>query len=450
MDIKKILKKIIRDFIGSSEKNAEYMFRFAKNVESAVKDTSGTFANHLYKSLDMQKLIPCENILPGKNCIKQINNTDKIKVRIVYPSGDSWNNIHTMYDAFVDDERFQTVVLVENYHKYIDIMNKTECTYMILDDYDIKIDCPDILIATYYSVSDESIAFNGCRQYVKLMIAAIPNVVMNEENTDIHFRYIMNAYQKMEPDYYLVDKLPFIGLQGYIPRQKLIQMGSPQFDEIFFQMNKTSECPSGWNKLKGKRTIMWATDHGIQGFRPTNGLTIDCYLKSLIDYFRKHEEMGLIIRPHPFLIRELTNADGFWSMTDYKQLVDYCEKSPNVVWDDTFDYCNAFNMSDGYMIDANCSMICAALALDKPICRLQRPDIDEWYIHQDLSECYYYAKNMEEITDFIEMVKKGKDSKREIRYSHSKDAYVAFDGLNGKRMKDFIVEKYIEMFPDSN
>ena len=58
--------------------------------------------------------------------------------------------------------------------------------------------------------------------------------------------------------------------------------------------------------------------------------------------------------------------------------------------------------------------------------------------------CAY--EHFDDLKDFIEMVAEGKDVKASDRREMFDKYITSFDGKNGKRIKDFITEKYLEKF----
>ena len=438
-----VLKRIV--IWVSSIRGGRYagkMIGFLDFCREVICHNEKVFAGQIYKRMDLNLIIPHDE--DNKIMGYRIEPTDKIKVRIVFPGGCSWNNIHTLYDAFIKDDRFQTYVLAEEIPQFIEIMEKVGCRYVSYDNYSIEQDRPDILVATFYSSYDKGLVYPGCRKYVKCFVAAIPNPVMNEENNDIHWQYINRSYQPFNPDYYLADPLVYNSLKGYVENKKLVSMSNPQFDEIFKEVGKNHPVPESWNKLKGKKVFLWATDHGINESYPKNGFTVDLYLSDMINYFNQHHEIGLIFRPHPQFIREMLRKKRFWNTDDVQKLRTYIDLSPNIVWDDTHDYCCAYDTCDALIVDANCSITLSFLTTGKPICRLMRYDMKEWLISPELHDCYYYAHNYDECIEYMQKIIEGVDELKEKRKEAMKFAIPYFDGKNGERMKDYIVEDYFK------
>lgn len=436
--MKKLLRKLINTLASfCSGKYAGKMIGLFDFCRQVICDNKNTYAGQIHERMKLRNIIPIED--KGTFHTALIEPTDKIKVRIVYPTGCAWNHIHSMYESFAHDERFQTYVLVRDSIEFTSVLDRFGCKHVTYRNYKLENDRPDILIATFYSSYEKELVYDGCRQFIGKVYAEIPNVVMNEKNDDIHWQFVSRAYQYLPPDYWLVDPLVYNSLVKYIEPSKLVKMGSPQFDEIFEEVGKDHPWPDSWDKLKGKKVFLWATDHGINESYPTNGFTIDLYIGKMLNYFSKHTDRALIFRPHPEFVREMMRKGHFWNLDDIIKLKAYMEATPNVVWDDTHDYCRAYDACDALIVDANCSITCSFLVTGKPVCRLLRDDIMEWLISPELSDCYYYAKGYDECTAYIDMICNNKDPKLEARKEGTKKAILHFDGRNGDRIKDFII-----------
>lgn len=438
--MKKILRVIINCVIAiGGGKLAGKLLGLFDYCRGVICDNKKTFAGQIHERMDLSNIIP--TIKTDGNNSSFIEETNKIKLRIIYPSGCAWNHIHSMYTAFAKDPRFQTYVLVRDRVEFTSVLDRYGCKYVTYNNYSFKEDHPDVLIATFYSSYDPEIIFDGCRDYIGTVFAEIPNVVMNEESDDIHWEYVSRAYKYLKPDYWLLDPLVYNSLKNYIDESKLVKMGSPQFDEIYEEVGRNHSWPESWNKLRGKKIFLWATDHGINESYPKNGFTIDLYLGKMLKYFNDHPEKGLIFRPHPEFVREMSRTGHFWNMDDINKLKSYMESTPNIIWDDTHDYCRAYDACDALMVDANCSITCSFLITGKPICRLLRDDVKEWLISPELHDCYYYADNFDACVSYINMVSQGDDPKYDIRREKCNQVILHFDGQNGERIKDFVLSK---------
>jgi hypothetical protein len=277
-----------------------------------------------------------------------------------------------------------------------------------------------------------------------LVIAASFTLVRYSYSVEGCWNYINVGFEKYKPDYYLFDTMLYRELEEYGYRKdKLVEMGNAKYDGIFHAcQNKV--YPNEWEKLKGKKTILWTTDHGIYDGNIADDITFDLYAQTIFKYALDHPEMGFIFRPHLTFIRELLQA-GYWELKDLEKLREYCISSPNIVFDESASYAAAYSVADAILTDPLCGIICSALPTLKPICVLYRPDCNGKTYHKELVKNYYSAHDEKGLIDFFEMIKAGKDEMYGMRKEASQKYVKHFDGKNGLRIKEFIEDKYLEM-----
>lgn len=433
------IKKWVNRFLTARPSRTKRFVKMALYILKTIRTTPETYAYHIHQKMDVDSFLPKDQeLLPtGVPMSDLLVPTDKKRVRIVYPSGTSWSCIGTLYEALLRDERYQVYVITENYPNYLRVMANKGCSFINLDNYDLREDKPDVLILTSYSYTDPRLRLADIHQYAGKVLALFPNVVINEADMEEHWRWVRNAYAVVNPDYYLFDCLPHKFSEGYIPAEKAVRMGCPIFDELYEKLQKTDEHPA-YAKLKGKRTFLWATDHGLNETHPIEGLAIDVYIKDMFAYFSVHPECGLILRLHPYLKREILESGAFWTENDFRKLKEYCDNSPNIVWDEVPDYSYAFLASDAMLVDMNCGFLISYLCTGKPICRLMRDDMEVHSIHPEMMDVFSYAKCFADCERFIADVVSGIDEKADLRQHAFKESVLHFDGGNGQRVKDFV------------
>lgn len=433
------IKKWIDKVVTSRPSRTKRFMQLALHIQNTIRTTPGTYAHTLHGRLCVDAFLPQDRSdLPvGVPMSALLAPTDKKRVRIVYPSGTSWSCIGTLYEALRRDERYQVYVITENYPNYLRVMADKGCDFINLDNYDVREDKPDVLILTSYSFTDPRLRLPDIHDYVGKVLALFPNVVINETDMDEHWRWVRNAYAQVNPDYYLFDCLPYTFSDGYIPAEKAVRMGCPIFDELYEKMQKTDTHPA-YAKLEGKKTFLWATDHGLNETHAVEALAIDLYIKDMFAYFSAHPEYGLIIRLHPYLKREILESGAFWTENDFRKLKAYCDSSPNIVWDEVPDYSYAFLASDAMLVDMNCGFLISYLCTGKPICRLMRNDMEVHSIHPELMDAFSYADHFDACRCFIEDVAAGMDEKAALRQKVFEESVLHFDGGNGQRIKEFV------------
>jgi hypothetical protein len=80
----------------------------------------------------------------------------------------------------------------------------------------------------------------------------------------------------------------------------------------------------------------------------------------------------------------------------------------------------------------------------KPICAMYRFDGYSRPNKDKILDSCYAATNIDELLDYFEMIRVGKDPMYDRRKEASKKYVKNFDGKNGERIKEFIEKKYFE------
>lgn len=371
----------------------------------------------------------------------------KIKVRISHRHPTCWNVIKTIYQAFDADSSYDVLIVISNR-----VEKTTEATkkqiqelgypFVIWSEYKVEEDRPDIMILTS-SYDCISVGGSACRKYAKLIVMAFLFLIHYNRSLNEYWELQKEAMKGCYPDYYLYDSLLYQQIKNtdYFS-EKIVEMGNAKFDEIY-QTIQEKHYPGKWEKLRGKKVILWATSHGIWDKEMYLNLTFDLYAKVIFRYIKEHPEVGVIFRPHGSFLDEML-ACGFWCKDDIERLRKYCDDMPNLVFDDTDTYKAALSIADGIMTDAYCGVVCSSFPTLKPICAMYRTKKDAVCSKELLENCYS-AFEERDVIEFMDMVKSGLDPLLGLRKQESSKYVKNFDGKNGWRIKKFIEEKYFEM-----
>ncbi len=367
---------------------------------------------------------------------------NKIKVRILHSSLVMWNAAKTICEAFENDTRYDVLVIlgVSQSREAEMQMEREKHQYIHYHEYCGELDRPDILII---SLACDTYPYDLGR-HAKLVVVASMTLIQYGYTIDDFWKdKVELGFNIHNPDYYLFDSMLYWELvNGGYQSDRIIEMGNAKYDGVYLACRE-KRYRAGWEKLKGKTVIFWATDHGIYDGKIIKDLTFDIYAKTIFEYADANEQIGFVLRPHKTLIYELIE-NKYWSSDDLNRLKEYCNLSPNVVFDDTDCYDDAFSMADAVITDAYCGITCTALPTLKPLCLLYRSR-DCIPYHPELADNYYAAHDKNELISFFEMIKDGQDDMLELRRAASKRFVKHFDGKNGERIKNFIEEKYFEM-----
>lgn len=402
----------------------------------------------------LENVFSLQSILPQRKEVVHVKSPEgKIKVRFIHYAYTVWNSMRTVCEQFEMDSRFDVLVIchggadgmIDALEKAKNQMETEQHRYILDSQYSAKDDRPDILIFGGYGMGDGSWCPRGVREYTRMIVSVPMTVRMYHGSMEKEWKSLGGGFREYQPDYCLVDSLLFNKIKdSHIYSDKFVEMGNPKFDGIFNACQQKSYI-AGWEKLKGKKTILWATAHEIHGLSGTNTeyITFDLYAKHIFAYADQHPYMGFIFRPHPLLIKELL-IYGYWSENDLAEIRQYCDKSPNIVWDETYTYEAGYSVADAVLTETQCGIMVSALPTLKPICVMHRSDEDIVPYNKEGVESCYSARCEKDLTDFFDMVQEGRDPMLEQRREVSKKCVKHFDGRNGERIKNFIVQAYDE------
>lgn len=381
----------------------------------------------------------------------------KIKVRIMYEYGRNFFNcIDTLLDAFSSDARFDICIVC--FEKYVldeggEWINEKGASGVFWNEYHIEQDKPDITILTFANVllPERKSCFVQCRRYAKLCVAFPFSINHDHPDFKESIGSCAPRLQKIGLDYCFWDSMFYKKLvQEGCDVSHCVEMGNPKFDTIYKKLSNPVVLPPKWEKIRGKKVFLWATDH----YFVSDNFTFHQYISAVLHYFEMHPDTALIWRPHIAFISELRGIEApglvreigaLWSQSDFDTLRRWFDESPNLIWDEMPDYSCAYAAADAIITDVRCGITVSALPTGKPLCvfyHMGGSEVSEEF--PELIDNLYQVRSEEEAIDFFEMVRRGEDPMKEQREKAFHECVYAFDGQNGRRMKDFIAQKYFE------
>ena len=153
------------------------------------------------------------------------------------------------------------------------------------------------------------------------------------------------------------------GLKHGKPKDKFIALGSPKFDAVINARREDFELPKDWLKLiEGKKAILYNTTIGSA---LTNAEQYLKKIKSVLDTFRKRDDVVLWWRPHP-LLEETYRSMRPDLLREYQFIVMEYRGAGWGIYDDTPDLHRAIAWSDAYYGDWS-SLVPMYQCLEKPI-----------------------------------------------------------------------------------
>lgn len=435
-DLNRELKSALMEFVPEDHIISLY--------DIVIRDTREK--NRLDNSLRFRFTL--DHILPQaeedeKTCLDEYKaENGKIKIRFLHTVLFMWNALKTICEAFERDDRFDVLIVlgVNQPPDAVEQMRSGKHRYIAWQEYRAAVDRPDVMI---YTVGWDTYPYHF-RPYTKLIVHASMELVRYSNDIDDFWSAdIEEGLTMHNPDYILFDSMIYRELisAGY-QSEKVVEMGNAKYDGIYTMCQKRAYPPE-WNKLNGKKIIFWTTSHGIYNGNISREITWDIYAKTIFAYALENENIGFIFRPHKTLLDELLK-NGYWNQEDFSRLRQYCNLSPNIVWDESDSYDSAFSLADALITDGYCGIQCSALPTLKPICLLFRSKKD-LPCHPELADSLYTAYDTDDLISYLEMIKKDQDDMYDTRKTAAKKFVKYFDGKNGERIKEFIEEKYFTM-----
>ena len=435
--VKSIVKSVVKDNKQITKKEIENLLQ---------KNAPPTLAVPNDPPLEVRFQEYTERLKMSAIFPKEYN--EKIKVRLVFDFGPFfWNCVESLLRAFLDDPRFQVIVVVVkdygtpelSFEKTARLAEKLGVEYVRWSDYNIRRDRPDILILSRcgFIETKERQMYYDCGRYSRFSVVLPYSISVDSLELFFHSDLLSMSKRlhNLSFDYCLWDTMIYNYLKERGGAEYCAELGNPKFDAIYAKLGREHDTPPEWEKFKGKKVVLWAYDHEWE----VDNFTLDQYAKMVFDYFKSNPDICLIFRPHPG-----EGGRNYWSTEDIDWLKNYMTQSPNMIWDDALDYSVALDVADAIMTDVSCGVTTSAFSTMKPIGIFLRMGIPVPAYNNPLVESSYQITDGKGTIGFLEMVKRGDDPKLEDRKLAFHKGILHFDGKNGQRMKDFIVEKYFE------
>lgn len=385
--------------------------------------------------------IRIENIIGDETNWEKGDNSNRKKIRILVGGHCVWNTVLRLVKEIQNDKQYDLLAISSGWDSPLDNawLSEHGIPFVKARDYIPKEDKPDVLFLI--NTGDNVSPINTMALYAQKVIV-LPVVIFMGGIPKNALKKSVLGFENIEPDYYLLDKYMYNLFRDEPIKGEIVEIGNPKFDDIFYYQNTVHDYPDEWKKIKGKKVFLWAPDHGIcPGNKIIDAISFDKYVSVIFDFFSKHENTALIFRPHRVLMDELLDM-GYWSVADLDRFEVYCRESPNIVYDKFDSYNEAYYFCDAIMVDPHCGIVLSSLPLNKPICLLYRNNQVAESVYEDtyqgLEKNYYTACNVDELYSFIDMVRNGHDTLKECRILAGKKYITNYDGLNSKRIKNFI------------
>lgn len=219
---------------------------------------------------------------------------------------------------------------------------------------------------------------------------------------------------------------------GYRNGENIAVWGHPKADHYNDPEKNRENIPQEWKERIGSRkTILW-TPHHLIDLNDTGTGTWLIWGEQILDIALKNPEVFFIIRPHPMMMGALVNSGGL-SQAQADRLRQQIEEAENIIWDTNAGYHAAFDAADAIITDGTTFSV-EFLYTRKPILLTPR-NMEGFYLYKEMLESYYVVSKVQDITDYIHMIRDGKDPLKEKRLAlYDKTFFVPETGTVGENI----------------
>lgn len=358
---------------------------------------------------------------------------ERIRIGFIVQCPENWAVLQSIYEAAVKDDRTEPVILLMpelEFAFYIKLKHVLwEKTYAFgektfgnqairaydpetgawKDPVELKLDYV-FIPRPYETYLPKAYRASSLRKTAKVCYVPYAFPTLSDWQILYNIHFIRNVSlifcEKKSSETYVLQKLSRTVQSG---DQKVFLAGYPKFDLIGGHEGQESarwprKRESGiWRLLWTPR---WTTDPKLGGsnfFR---------YQEQMIGWAEGDETIDLVFRPHPMALEHYIQA-GLMTEQEQRDYLERYARCPNANVDRATEYYDTFYSSDCLITDIS-SMIMDYLFTGKPIIYCKSPE-DANIAVPELHDCLYKADRFEEITELVQMLRMGKDPKKEKR-----------------------------------
>ncbi len=283
----------------------------------------------------------------------------RFKVVFFPYKAEMWDSLESIYLAAKEDERCEVKVVPVPYMEYQNQTGKWESRYdggrfegtevTFYGDYHLEEELPDVGYihypyddANYVTRLKEEYFSRNLKKYVGTLVYTpyyVTGGIMSRE----HLR--LPAYEFA--DYIVLQsenmKESCKGMPYY---DKILPFGSAKLDSVIRKCREGGKIPADWVEfIHGRRTLMLNTS--LNQFLSDNELSI-MKLEYIWDYFKEHQEIALIWRPHP-LLKSTIKSMRPELLEKYEAVEERFIREKIGIYDTTPDVENTVAIADGYI-----------------------------------------------------------------------------------------------------
>lgn len=220
---------------------------------------------------------------------------------------------------------------------------------------------------------------------------------------------------------------------GFKNGENAVRIGHPKLDCAYETIRKKAFIREDWQKkLAGKKAVLWNTHFTVAKGKGVG--TFYSYKGAVLKYFKEHNDIALIWRPHPLFWEEIKKQEGYCE-EEFSAFLREMRAQDNIIIDDSGDYRYSFAMSCALISDA-ATFLVEYGATGYPVLYTAKED-GEFIINEDYLKTIKTAYSEKDVTDFLDAVRLGEETENERRRESFKNEFGNIDGNNGKRIYEY-------------
>ena len=393
----------------------------------------GKIENLIQKNL-VEKWLP--------QMLEEITRKTRTKIHALFLTQEMscWPSLESVFAAARNNEDFEAALVYtpfyhENFSEQIDYYEDyRELGLPVLrhNQYDLPAESPDVVFTIKpYANIPELYQQKNLEQVVPRVIYIAYGMELTTDLIKFGFQYY--AHYKAWRHVAYGDIVKEFGKKyGYRGGDNIVVWGHPKADHYRDMESKMDIIPREWTeKIRGRRTILW-TPHHLIDLNSTGTGTWLIWGEHILNMAMEQKDVFFIIRPHPLMVGALVNS-GCYSQSQMDRLMEKIDQADNIIWDNSPSYLPAFYAADAIITDGT-TFSFEFLYTKKPILLTPR-NMESFYQYEDMMESYYLVNRIQDISDFVAMIRDGQDPLREKRLAmYEKTFYIPEDCTVGENI----------------
>lgn len=376
---------------------------------------------------------------------------EKIRIVFLFQVASFWPSWESFWESCSNDSQIEAKLVFLNQTATEkmqmvtarDFLKKKGLKYILYEDFNWNEFLPHVVV--YQSPYDkyhrvyETWAESVLQKGVRIVYIPYGIEIADTENArSDHFRetVVQNSWR-----IYTFSETMLNEYRKYCANRDAVRaVGLPRFD-TYFHKERYPLANGLIQRIQNRRVILWKVHFPKSITIAGKEVQVTPYLDTYFSFTRvikAHKELFFIFVPHP---KFLGDNGSKLNQSQANQIVESLREIENVYIEWADDYRNVLCNADAIIVDRSAVMVEAG-ACNVPVLYMYNHEYEEPLTKaiRPLIDSYYKGARVEDMNAFLEMVRAGKDPKREERNQAFRKCVPYFDGKCGERIKDEIIQ----------